>query len=450
MITDSLITVRGCFPAPLLRALGFALPLLVITCGTQAATLSEASADLARELEASQRALNEGEQRINRERKKIAGQLNTLEAEVATLRTKNAAARRAADERNLTIGNIESRLADWREQRDYQRRLIGEYLGSRPASWNATAGGEMDIGIAAVRGRVQDTIASLEPAWRNEDIVFASGELASARVLEIGPASWFLMVDEQRSGVIERRPQGPAEVRYEFDQQGTEALTRLLRQHEGEVLLDPALDYKQFTQSQPSSILEHLSRGGGWVLPILALGLGSIAIVLGKVVQFFRLPGLGDRSAADWVEHLSDADTLRQYRDQHGGIMTTLLDITATTPPGSLRDDQLFSATSQYKRLLESWLGALTVIAAVSPLLGLLGTVSGMIETFKMMTIFGAGDPQVVSGGISKALITTEIGLVVAIPALLAHTLLSRWSRARLARVEDSAVSLSQWGGAST
>jgi len=68
------------------------------------------------------------------------------------------------------------------------------------------------------------------------------------------------------------------------------------------------------------------------------------------------------------------------------------------------------------------------VIAAVSPLLGLLGTVTGMISTFDVITEFGTGDPKLLSGGISIALVTTELGLIVAIPLLLLGNLLSGWA----------------------
>jgi biopolymer transport protein ExbB len=68
------------------------------------------------------------------------------------------------------------------------------------------------------------------------------------------------------------------------------------------------------------------------------------------------------------------------------------------------------------------------VLAAVSPLLGLLGTVTGMIATFDVITEFGTGDPKMLSGGISEALVTTELGLIVAIPAVLLGNLLSGWA----------------------
>ncbi|MGJ8670182.1 MAG: MotA/TolQ/ExbB proton channel family protein [Oceanococcus sp.] len=65
----------------------------------------------------------------------------------------------------------------------------------------------------------------------------------------------------------------------------------------------------------------------------------------------------------------------------------------------------------------------LAIIAAVAPLMGLLGTVVGMINTFQAITLYGTGDPQTMAGGISQALITTVLGLVVAVPAVLLHAL---------------------------
>jgi biopolymer transport protein ExbB len=71
----------------------------------------------------------------------------------------------------------------------------------------------------------------------------------------------------------------------------------------------------------------------------------------------------------------------------------------------------------------------LKIISVVAPLLGLLGTVTGMIVTFQAITLYGAGDPKLMAGGISTALVTTVLGLCVAIPTVFLHTLVS--SRAR-------------------
>lgn len=78
---------------------------------------------------------------------------------------------------------------------------------------------------------------------------------------------------------------------------------------------------------------------------------------------------------------------------------------------------------------LERGLSTLKILAAVAPLLGLLGTVVGMIATFQAITLFGTGDPKLMAGGISQALVTTVLGLVVAVPLILLHSMLAGRSR---------------------
>jgi len=91
---------------------------------------------------------------------------------------------------------------------------------------------------------------------------------------------------------------------------------------------------------------------------------------------------------------------------------------------------------------MERLLSTLGMLAAIAPLLGLLGTVTGMIGTFHVITLHGTGDPRLMSGGISEALVTTMLGLSVAIPIMLAHTLLSRGVDNMVGTLEEKAVAL--------
>lgn len=86
-----------------------------------------------------------------------------------------------------------------------------------------------------------------------------------------------------------------------------------------------------------------------------------------------------------------------------------------------------------------SWL---KIIAAIAPLLGLLGTVTGMIDTFEVMALFGTGDPKLMAGGISQALVTTVLGLAIAIPAVLLHTLVSERSKNIIHILEEKALGM--------
>ena len=82
------------------------------------------------------------------------------------------------------------------------------------------------------------------------------------------------------------------------------------------------------------------------------------------------------------------------------------------------------------------------VISVVAPLAGLLGTVIGMIETFQAITLFGAGDPKTMASGISKALMTTVLGLVVAIPTTLLHAIVSSQSKSIIHIIEEQSAGI--------
>ncbi|WP_300177713.1 MotA/TolQ/ExbB proton channel family protein [uncultured Aliivibrio sp.] len=103
---------------------------------------------------------------------------------------------------------------------------------------------------------------------------------------------------------------------------------------------------------------------------------------------------------------------------------------------------RLLEAIMDEQQGLEKGLSMLKLLAALAPMLGLLGTVTGMIETFQVITQFGNGDPKVMAGGISMALTTTVLGLVAAMPLLLAHNLLSSRADSINATLEKQGVSL--------
>ena len=91
---------------------------------------------------------------------------------------------------------------------------------------------------------------------------------------------------------------------------------------------------------------------------------------------------------------------------------------------------------------IESGLGLLKIIAMVAPLMGLLGTVTGMIVTFQAITLFGTGDPKTMAGGISAALVTTVLGLCVAIPTVLLHALINSPAQRVLHILEEQSAGI--------
>lgn len=110
--------------------------------------------------------------------------------------------------------------------------------------------------------------------------------------------------------------------------------------------------------------------------------------------------------------------------------------------PRELIEEVMYERVLETRLQLQRLLPFIAISAASAPLLGLLGTVTGIINTFKLITVFGSGDVKTLSGGISEALITTEFGLIVAIPSLLIHAFLSRRARSVVDQMEKAGVSL--------
>jgi biopolymer transport protein ExbB/TolQ len=110
------------------------------------------------------------------------------------------------------------------------------------------------------------------------------------------------------------------------------------------------------------------------------------------------------------------------------------------TPQDTDVEEGATQALMVMRERLQRRLSLVSVAAGVAPLLGLLGTVNGLIHTFAVVTSTGTSEPQQLAAGISEALLTTQFGLAIAIPAFLAHALLSRGARRILASAEQTVL----------
>jgi biopolymer transport protein ExbB len=165
---------------------------------------------------------------------------------------------------------------------------------------------------------------------------------------------------------------------------------------------------------QKPTFMEYLDQGGsvGWVIVYV----GIFGILLG----FWRMLVLFAMSAKVKAQLKSD----KANTNNPLGRVLKVAEENRNVDPETL-ELKLEEAVLKERPSIESGLAIMKIIAAVGPLLGLLGTVTGMITTFQAITIFGAGDPKNMAGGISAALVTTVQGLVVAIPMVLMHTLVN-------------------------
>lgn len=160
---------------------------------------------------------------------------------------------------------------------------------------------------------------------------------------------------------------------------------------------------------------ERLSTQGGLVGYVL-MGLLSIAVLI-AIAKFIQLTLVSGKIRAQLKSGTANSNNplgrILAVHEASPNVDTETLEL------------KLNEAILKERPGIEAWLNALKIIAAVGPLLGLLGTVTGMILTFQGIALYGAGDVGGMAGGISQALITTVWGLIVAIPTILLHTLVN-------------------------
>jgi biopolymer transport protein ExbB len=169
-----------------------------------------------------------------------------------------------------------------------------------------------------------------------------------------------------------------------------------------------------------------LIKAGGWVmLPIIALAVLALAIILERFWSLRRAevlpPGLGEE-VREWARGRSldpkHIDVLRG-NSPLGELLAAGLDVRHR--PREIIKERIEDVGRHIAHRMERFLNTLGTIAAVTPLLGLLGTVFGMIEMFLDILTAGVGDANRLAGGIGQALISTAAGLCVAIPAVMFH-----------------------------
>lgn len=166
---------------------------------------------------------------------------------------------------------------------------------------------------------------------------------------------------------------------------------------------------------QSPSLMERVEQGGTVGYAIIIVGIIGLLVILERVLHLMRIKS---RINAQ-MKNLDVVNT----NNPVGRIMTVYYenkDLDLETTMRKLQE-VIIRDMAEIKRGLP----IVKVLAAVAPLMGLLGTVVGMIGTFQAITLFGTGDPKLMAGGISQALITTVLGLVAAIPLLLSHSVLS-------------------------
>jgi biopolymer transport protein ExbB len=254
---------------------------------------------------------------------------------------------------------------------------------------------------------------------REQEVIRASvfTAMANGQYLHFQP-------DQNRFTVLSRQPEGRL--------RKTAASFAAQQDGYAPMVIDPTRGGLLSMLTKTPTPFERVQQGGAIGYIILAVGLFGLVLVALRLVTLGRVA----------------RQVGRQLRDPgNANINNPLGRILLAASDSGERDIDaiellLDEAILKETPALQRGLGLLKLLAAVAPLLGLLGTVTGMILTFQSITLFGTGDPRLMAGGISQALVTTVLGLVVAIPLLFSHTLLSSRSRTLIQILDEQSAGL--------
>jgi biopolymer transport protein ExbB len=222
------------------------------------------------------------------------------------------------------------------------------------------------------------------------------------------------------------------------------AAEQVMTRGDGVIPFDATMGNAQKVEATEETLKEHIILGGPVMVPIFILGGAALLVVLVKWLQMAFLRTARPKRMRALLDALAAGDRAAAQREAAavGGPTGQMLAIAThhLDEPKELIEELMYEKVLQTKLKLQRMLPFVAVSASAAPLFGLLGTVTGIMTTFKLITVFGTGDVKTLSSGISEALITTEYGLIVAIPSLLLHALLSRKAKGLIDAMEKAAL----------
>lgn len=417
------------------------------------------------DLQQSLKRLAETRQEIREESVPLSRRINELKSQARSLGATLDRAQRAQDSRTLGLEALEGRVRATEEENDYLSGLMGQFMQELQTLMTAAEQQLHEDRLDATRSvteaadatdaekfaaqidgvqlgidRLRDRIGGAIYAGQAID---AEGDLRSGKFVELGPVSVFASDSGEQAGIIEMH-QSQIPNATALSPAFTRDAAALAASGEGALELDVTLGAALAIEGSKESVVEHVLKGGIWVWPILLFAATAGLLAVFKLFEIYRIKQPGAMSVGSIVrkvregkkdEALAEAAALPW---EFGPMIEE--GVKCSDQEKELVEEVMYEKMLEAQPKVERFLAVIAVTAAVAPLLGLLGTVTGMINTFKMITLFGTGDASSLSGGISEALITTELGLVVAIPSLVAHAVLNRKAQAIMASMEKLAV----------
>ncbi|MBN2069637.1 MAG: MotA/TolQ/ExbB proton channel family protein [Opitutales bacterium] len=443
----------------------FILSLTALLCaaGLHAQTFSAATQQSQADL---QNVLNQYaalQKEIAAEKVPLSRKLQEVELE-ATEKTKEKDRQQSlSDNAGFTLTSLQDSVKKLKDNNAYMSNLLNDYINrfntqldqsetplykdAIDAALNAKENGgdpsvTFGLQMAVLEQSFDRLMKSIGGQTLRGDAIVGSGVKESGSFAVMGPIAFFASDTSSIAGVSYTESNSVQPHIYELDSKT--GIRELIGNGSGLVMLDASQGEAQKFENEQDTLTEEIAKGGFVMWPILTLAGASLIIIVIKVIQFLGVKEAKQSDLSTIITALRDdrGEEALAYAKQIKGPVGELLQVAVSNADQDKEviEEMLYEVIINNQPKLERLLTFISVTAAVGPLFGLLGTVTGMIRTFKMITVVGTGDAGSLSGGISEALITTKWGLIIAIPALLFHAMLARTARGVIGSMEQAAV----------
>jgi len=259
-----------------------------------------------------------------------------------------------------------------------------------------------------------------------------------------GPETFFRATADGVAGTVRLREGTGHPVTYRLPDWKAAPAAEFFQGHLGTFMADASAGKALRLREAKGTVLQHINKGGVVSYAILCVGLLSLLLILQKVRDIAAMGVAEPAQVQACLEAIADGgpgaagERVRALRESTRELLATGLRHAAL--PKRQLEEHLQAVLLRQRLHAERWLQLLAVIATAAPLMGLLGTVTGMVRTFALITVFGTGNAGKLASGISEVLVATELGLMVAIPTLIAHGFLAHRVHKNLALQERYAV----------
>jgi biopolymer transport protein ExbB len=410
---------------------------------------------------------------LARERSRIAGQklplsktVAALEAEVASLRKERERFQKVQDASTIDLASLRKQVGSLRDQDEFIKSRLNEFMrdfegrlniAELPRYEEVTAAAKVadknvnldaqqkrDAQLAVVRVALERVRDQLGGQRFEGEALSPEGILTRGQFLSVGPTFFYVSDDGAVSGLVENQLNAADPVVVKLPSSFDEVLVAVAQDGTGRLPLDPTLGKALKVEKARKTLGEYIADGGVVGYVIISLGVAALLLTAFKSIEILGFKVAGHEAVDQILDEIGQGsqDAAAKRAGQIQGVAGDMLQtgVEHAAESRSVLEELLFEKILRVRPTLERFLPFLAITAAAAPLLGLLGTVIGMINTFQLITIFGTGDAKSLSSGISEALMTTALGLVVAIPTLILHGALSRMAKRKLGLLEELSV----------